>query len=73
VLAGLLDLLYPPRCLVCRSVGEMPLCGRCRLGFAPVPAPFCLRCACPLAAPGAAGLCRACRDRAPPFAAARAL
>ncbi len=73
MLAGILDLLYPPRCLVCRTAGEVPLCTRCRLGFVPVLPPFCPRCACPLGAPEAAGLCRACTARRPPFAAARAL
>lgn len=65
-------MLYPPRCVVCRTVGEGPLCARCRAGFAPVPVPFCCRCACPLGG-SEASLCRTCTDRTPPFAAARAL
>jgi len=73
VLAGLLDLLYPPRCLVCRGPGGESLCVSCRLNFTPVPPPFCLRCACPLPTIGVSSTCRPCRSGEMPFAAARAL
>jgi len=72
VLAGLLDLLYPPRCSVCRLRSGETLCSRCRLEFTPVPPPFCLRCACPLSV-GAARMCQQCRTGETLFAAARSL
>ncbi len=71
-MVALLDLLYPPRCSVCRATGADPLCPRCRLEFIPVPAPFCLRCGCPLRIT-VARLCPSCRTEEPPYLAARSL
>ncbi len=46
---GLLDVLYPPRCVVCRawtSPGEC-FCAQCRAGVIPVPKPWCKHCGGP--------------------------
>ena len=42
---GLLDLIYPPRCLLCgAALEEGALCDNCIRGFKPVHGPFCDRC-----------------------------
>lgn len=66
---GLLDLLYPPVCLVCGEAGVAPLCPSCRASFSPVPPPICARCGIG----AAAALCHECAAGAPRyFATARA-
>lgn len=72
MLRHILDLLFPPRCLVCGLPDPEILCGYCRRGFQVVPPPICLRCGSPLAATGAADRCPRCRRGTIPFAAARA-
>jgi ComF family protein len=48
---GLLDLLYPPVCLVCRRPnGDGSLCAVCRSDAHPLQPPFCDRCGAPVAA-----------------------
>ncbi len=42
-----LDLLFPPRCVVCRRVGEW-FCAACRNRIEKIPAPICPRCGRPL-------------------------
>lgn len=37
IVAGLVDLLYPPRCLLCGALAT-PFCPTCRVGISPVPA-----------------------------------
>jgi competence protein ComFC len=79
-LAGLLDLLYPPKCQVCGVVGPHPLCTACRSSFEALPGPLCAQCGLPAAhselrplSAGGAPLCPACRPGAGHhFAAARA-
>ncbi len=44
---ALLDLLFPPRCVVCRRVGEW-FCPRCRAAIELIPPPICERCGRPL-------------------------
>ncbi|HXG23144.1 MAG TPA: ComF family protein [Chthonomonadales bacterium] len=46
---GLLDLLYPPKCLVCADLGPAPLCAFCRATFRPVQPPVCRQCGLPIA------------------------
>lgn len=67
--------LWPPRCAACDALGEAPFCAGCAETLVPAPA------GCPLCgAPGDEALlsllrprrCGHCRERAPPFAAARA-
>lgn len=45
---ALLDLLFPPRCVVCRRGGEW-LCAPCAAQFEPILPPLCPRCGRPLA------------------------
>ncbi len=56
VIDGVLDLVFPKRCVQCRAVGAW-LCERCAAGLQPLPAPRCSRCGAPglWAPPGAAG------------------
>ncbi len=54
---GLLDLLFPPRCIGCRQMGTW-LCPSCLAQVGRVEGPSCERCGRPLPAPG---LCRSCR------------
>jgi ComF family protein len=55
--ASLLDLLFPPRCVVCKRRGAW-LCDRCRSSVEPVAEPICERCG--RSVPGARG-CADCR------------
>lgn len=43
VIDGVLDLVFPKRCVQCRAVGAW-LCERCAAGLQPLPAPRCSRC-----------------------------
>jgi ComF family protein len=45
---GLLDLIYPPRCLVCERHGRPALCDECAAHFVPVPEPVCRVCGRPV-------------------------
>ncbi len=50
---ALLDLVFPPRCLVCGAEGpNMPdglwLCRKCREALFPAGPPLCARCAAPI-------------------------
>jgi ComF family protein len=58
---GLLDLVYPPRCLICDALDEPVICARCYAAFTPVPEPPCRICGRPVEA----GLpCRTCAEAA---------
>ncbi len=65
---GLLDVVYPPRCLVCESVQAAgALCLVCRGEIKPLAPPFCDRCGAPIS-PGRA-VCPDCEaGPEPPFA-----
>jgi len=66
-----LSLLYPPRCLLCRTLGEASgLCRDCAAQIAPVPSPWCRRCGQSI---GDAETCFHCHLRLPAFACARAM
>src|SRR5579862_601134 len=41
---GLLDLLYPPKCLVCGQFGSEVVCEGCQAGFLAIAPPICDRC-----------------------------
>ena len=60
---GLLDLLFPPRCLVCRRFGGDALCAGCAGAVTWIHPPLCHRCGLPFD-PGARGgpLCARCRQ-----------
>lgn len=58
---GLLDLVYPPVCLVCRRWIEAgALCELCRKSVTPVAPPFCDRCGAPT--PAGRIVCRECEE-----------
>ncbi len=57
VWGGLLDLIYPPRCLVCERHGRPPLCGECAAHFVPVPEPVCAVCGRPVEPEAPCRLC----------------
>ncbi len=45
LLRGLLDLVYPPHCLLCGTFGDFEICDPCIAQLiVPVPSPYCLRC-----------------------------
>jgi ComF family protein len=75
MLAALFDpfltLLYPPRCLVCKALGESGLCAACARQIAPVAPPFCRTCGQTLL-PDANG-CLDCRRRRTAFTRARSM
>lgn len=66
-----LDLLYPPRCLLCGTMGDETLCAACLGQIAPVPEPRCVRCGQAFI-PEARG-CFHCARREPAFVRARAM
>jgi ComF family protein len=74
-----LDLVYPPRCPVCkafvdRGSGDDLICPECAEAFTRVAPPLCRRCGLPLnAGPPEERLCEACLLRPPAYEAARAL
>jgi ComF family protein len=72
-----LDLLLPPRCVVCDvAVGvHGELCAACFAQTSFITAPLCVCCGVPFASAwqvGPDGLCPACRERPPVFRQARA-
>jgi ComF family protein len=71
----MLDLLYPPLCLVCRaSVGEpRALCAACWAKITFFDGPMCVRCGLPFEIdPGTDSLCASCLASPPAFDRARA-
>lgn len=56
---GLLDLLYPPVCVLCHQMGTAPLCTVCRAQWKAVPVPFCGACAAALPPSGRCARCAA--------------
>jgi ComF family protein len=65
---GLVDLVFPKRCVACGAAGDW-LCAACRPGLTAV-TPWCSRCAAP--ADRRRDGCAECRDRAFAFVGARA-
>lgn len=59
---GLLDLLFPPRCVGCREVGSY-LCAQCLHEFELVEPPLCPRCGRPVTTSGR--LCSLCQRHPP--------
>ncbi len=66
-LDGLLDLIYPPKCLGCRTLNPHHICASCLLEIEPVPRPYCPRCGHPIL-----HQCWRCRGRIRSFTTARA-
>lgn len=78
MLAGIADLIYPPRCATCGMIleeaGPLPFCPSCEAGLHFIRSPLCPRCGMPFAA--AAGedrLCGDCLSTPRPYALARAV
>ena len=72
-LRGLIDLIFPPVCQVCRTPGAFPLCDSCRSAFRFIEPPVCRKCGKPLrGSPDLVFTCVPCRHRRLYFAAARA-
>lgn len=66
-ISSVLDWVFPPRCLVCRSFSKN-LCGSCRSVFPALVRPYCVRCARPfLSEAGGEHLCADCLRDPPPF------
>jgi len=74
IIAAALDpvlaLVYPPKCVVCKSFGAAVMCERCLRSIVPVAEPSCGRCGQTL---GDAAMCGHCTRRTPAFDKARAL
>ena len=70
VWAGLIDLLFPPRCAGCAARGSL-FCARCEAALAWMRPPVCERCGDALA--GATAYCDSCRLTPPVFTVARSL
>lgn len=60
---GLLDLVFPPRCAVCRRPGA-ELCEPCSRTFTPLGPSCCAVCSTPLPAPG---ICARCQHQRPAY------
>jgi competence protein ComFC len=56
---GLLDLVYPPRCLICDRWDAPSVCEACALGFLKIPEPSCVVCGRPIDS-DLATICRNC-------------
>ena len=68
-----LDLMFPPRCLVCREFGPQVLCDACARQIRLIENPKCLQCGLPFDPEAKAGeICADCRTEKQPFTTARA-
>jgi competence protein ComFC len=47
-LEGLLDIVFPPRCLICDRWDAPAICSWCEANMFPVPEPFCNQCGRPI-------------------------
>ena len=69
---GFLDLLFPPRCEVCRELGPDIICEPCAAGIELVKPPLCANCGEPFDPKARGGpLCLTCRTKKRPFHLAR--
>ena len=70
---GLLDLLYPPVCLLCAArLEDGAMCADCQRQITPLPPPFCDRCGVSIRPDRT--VCEPCENgNAPPFSWAQAL
>ncbi len=72
VYVGLLDLLYPPRCILCSAAQTEPFCADCAGKIHPSRPPYCDRCGYPVSANEE--LCGSCiAGQEPPYAWAQAM
>lgn len=78
ILTGIVDLIFPPRCITCDTLleqgGPLPLCPPCREKIRFIRSPLCPRCGLPFpAAEGEDHLCGDCITAEKPYAVARAV
>ncbi|HLE77835.1 MAG TPA: double zinc ribbon domain-containing protein, partial [bacterium] len=74
LLRGVVDLLFPPACQVCRTPGPDVLCRVCADRFRLIRPPVCMRCGRPLRGPpDLVFTCVPCRRRRLYFSQARAV
>jgi len=67
-----LDLLFPPRCELCRTLQEPVICASCLQQFVCINDPICRQCGLPLdPLAHTTGHCAECLNDPPPFDAAR--
>ena len=69
VVEGFLDLIYPPKCLVCQTFNPHYICDTCISQIGRVELPYCPRCGQPMIRKQ----CRNCWGRVRSFTAARAV
>lgn len=69
VVDGLLELVFPKKCLVCGTFGASYFCADCASRIERVYCPFCLKCGQPIRGEK----CWNCARRSPSFTAARAV
>lgn len=67
VFSGVLDLIYPPHCVICRQAGQGYICGECLEKIDLIEPPVCRKCGTPCAD----YVCGECRDREYAFECAR--
>jgi len=67
---SLLDILFPPRCLGCASLGKEIFCANCLAGINYIDL-CCQKCGRPFAGSFRNSLCSDCRSQTPPFDIAR--
>ena len=65
IFSGILDVLYPPHCLICGVEEREPYCLDCRKEISPLNPPFCEMCGLP-SAEGKL-VCRNCETAPPPY------
>lgn len=66
---GLLDLVYPCKCMICDTMNPYLICESCLENIETVPRPYCPRCGHPIQGQR----CRSCWGRIPSFTSARAV
>jgi ComF family protein len=78
ILAGIADLIFPPRCITCGAILEehvpLPFCPPCAAGIRFIHSPLCPRCGIPFPTPeGEDHLCGECIAAERPYAVARSV
>ncbi len=63
--SGILDVLYPPHCLICGVEERETYCLNCRKEISPLNPPFCEMCGLPSAE--GKRVCRSCETAPPPY------
>ena len=71
----MLELVFPPRCAVCETLGREVICSECREQFELIEPPYCQRCGQKLPPEMGEGnfVCGQCRQGPPAFDAARSV